>query len=269
MSRARIQYGACHVGGNQNAADGGIDVRIALPPGTVVDGYVPRPQTGFQVKAQDMPAGEITEEMLPKEVIRPSIQSLADHSGAYVIVSSQGSTADTALTSRREAMIQAKKNLPNEDRLFVDFYDRTRVASWVRSHVGLIPWVRGLVGRAVTGWQSSGAWAYAPEGVTSEYLVDEKLRVHPVRLNPTKDSPRSRGSSRCAMISGRSATSYASWACPAWERPVSFKRSSMTVSARRASIPVLPSTRTWRTAQTRSRRPWRPTWPPPVRARFS
>ncbi len=176
-------YSTVHVtwGGNQNAADGGIDVRIALPPGTVIDGYVPRPQTGFQVKAQDMPAGEITEEMLPKEVIRPSIQSLADHTGAYIIVSSQGSTADTALTSRREAMIQAKKNIPNEDRLFVDFYDRTRVASWVRSHAGLIPWVRGLVGRAVTGWQSYGGWAYAPDGVTAEYLVDEKLRIHPVR----------------------------------------------------------------------------------------
>jgi hypothetical protein len=168
-------------GGNQNAADGGIDVRVALPPGTVIDGYVPRPATGYQVKQQDMPAGEITDEMLPKGVIRPSIQDLADQSGAYIIVSSQGSTADTALTSRRDAMTEAMKGVKNANLLFVDFYDRTRVASWVRSHAGLIPWVRGLVGRAIPGWQAYGAWAYAPDGVTAEYLLDDKLRVHPVR----------------------------------------------------------------------------------------
>jgi hypothetical protein len=176
-------HSAVHVtwGGNQNAADGGIDVRVALPPGTVIDGYVPRPATGFQVKAQDMPAGEIAEEMLPKGIIRPSIQGLADQSGAYIIVSSQGSTADTALTSRRDAMTEAIKDIPNANLLFVDFYDRTRIASWVRSHAGMIPWVRGLVGRAIPGWQSYGAWAYAPDGVTTEYLFDDKLRVYPVR----------------------------------------------------------------------------------------
>jgi hypothetical protein len=179
-------YSASHVtwGGNQNAADGGIDVRVALPPGTIIDGFVPRPATGYQVKQQDMPAGEITDEMLPKGVIRPSIQGLADLAGAYVIVSSQGSTADTALTSRSDAMTSAFAGMRNADALFLDFYDRTRVASWVRSHEGLIPWVRGLVGRAIPGWQSYGAWAYAPDGVTAEYLLDEKLRVHPV----TRDS---------------------------------------------------------------------------------
>ena len=71
---------ASHVtwGGNQNAADGGIDVRVALPEATVIEGFVPRPATGFQVKAEDMPAGKITDEMRPNGAIRPSIQGLAD-----------------------------------------------------------------------------------------------------------------------------------------------------------------------------------------------
>ena len=60
-------------GGNQNAADGGIDVRVALPAGTAIDGFIPRSATGFQVKQQDMPPGEITDEMRPKSVLRPSI----------------------------------------------------------------------------------------------------------------------------------------------------------------------------------------------------
>src|SRR5712692_3020036 len=121
-------HSAAHVtwGGNQNAADGGIDVRVALPPGTAIAGFVPRPATGYQVKQQDMPAGEITDEMRPKGVIRPSIQDLADQSGAYIIVSSQGSTADTALSSRRDAMRDAVADGRNADALFLDFYDRAR-----------------------------------------------------------------------------------------------------------------------------------------------
>src|SRR5260221_10189101 len=76
---------ASHVawGGNQNAADGGIDVRVALPAGTVVDGFIPRAATGFQVKQQDMPPGEVEDEMRPKptKILRPSIQALANQAG--------------------------------------------------------------------------------------------------------------------------------------------------------------------------------------------
>jgi hypothetical protein len=37
-------------GGHQNAGDGGIDVRVALPTGAAISGYVPKAATGFQVK---------------------------------------------------------------------------------------------------------------------------------------------------------------------------------------------------------------------------
>src|ERR1019366_4812887 len=109
-------------GGDQNAADGGIDVRVALPPGSQIDGFVPRAATGFQAKKQDMPRAEILDEMRPKGVIRPSIQDLADQSGAYIIVSSEGSTADSALTSRRDAMRDAMAGVQNADALALDFY---------------------------------------------------------------------------------------------------------------------------------------------------
>jgi hypothetical protein len=36
-------------GGNQTAPDGGLDVRVALPPSALIDGFIPRPSTGFQV----------------------------------------------------------------------------------------------------------------------------------------------------------------------------------------------------------------------------
>ena len=82
-------------GGNQNAADGGIDVRVALPPGSVTDGFVPRVGTGFQVKKQ-------------------------------LIVSSEGSTSDSALTSRRDAMKEAMKGVANADALALDAHASPR-----------------------------------------------------------------------------------------------------------------------------------------------
>ena len=66
-----------------------------------------------QAKADDMPAGKISDEMRPskpreakdtKAPLRPSICALAAAGGAYVIVSSKGSTADSRLTERRAAI---------------------------------------------------------------------------------------------------------------------------------------------------------------------
>jgi hypothetical protein len=174
----RRDQSAAHVtwGGNQNATDGGIDVRVALPAGSPTDGFIPRPATGFQAKKQDMARAAIIEEMCPNGTLRPAIQALADKRGAYIIVSSEGSTADLALDNRRAAMAEAIDGGTNADGLALDFYDRNRVATWVRSHEGLIPLVRAMIGKPIPGWQSYGPWA-AP--VTDAYLSDDQLRIHP------------------------------------------------------------------------------------------
>ena len=51
--------------GHQNSADGGLDVRVALADGETIEGFVPRPQTGFQVKKSPMPRAEILERRNP------------------------------------------------------------------------------------------------------------------------------------------------------------------------------------------------------------
>ncbi|MGO8847982.1 MAG: hypothetical protein ACLQFI_22195 [Methylocella sp.] len=164
-------------GGNQNAADGGLDVLVKMPNDKPIDGFVPRPATGFQVKKQDMPPSAIALEMRPKGVPRPVIQELADSGGAYIIASSEGSTADIALARRREAMAEATSDLANANQLMLDFYDRTRLASWVRTHAGLIVWVRQVIGRAIPGWEPFDAWAYPAGGTEAEYLLDEGVRI--------------------------------------------------------------------------------------------
>ncbi len=55
LARHNLPVSAVTWGGNQRAADGGLDVRVALPAGSAVTDFVPRPNTGFQVKCQDMP----------------------------------------------------------------------------------------------------------------------------------------------------------------------------------------------------------------------
>jgi hypothetical protein len=164
-------------GGNQNAADGGLDVRVALPSEKKIEGFVPRPATGFQAKSSDMSPSDIIAEMRPKNILRPVIRDLAHRSGGYIIVSSRSSATGSSLERRLSAMRQAVEDLPTAATLALDFYDSGRLASWVRDHPGLIAWVRKRIGKSIPGWQPYGAWAYDPDGLSGEYLLDDRLRV--------------------------------------------------------------------------------------------
>jgi hypothetical protein len=178
LQRRGQPVSAVMYGGNQAAKDGGIDVRVALAASAEINGFIPRPKTGFQIKKPDMPPSEIEEEMKPKGNLRPAIIELAQSSGAYVIVSGTGATADSALIARRAAMRAALSELPDPETLTIDFFDRTRIASWVREHPSRIPWVRARIGKAIPGWQPFGNWSRAPQGVERSYLTDATGRVH-------------------------------------------------------------------------------------------
>jgi hypothetical protein len=177
MRTRSLPTSAVSWGGDQNAPDGGVDVRVDLPKKRKVEGFVPRPTTGFQVKKSDMARREILKEMRPGGKVRPVIRSLIQQSGAYIIVSSNGSVSDSALRNRREAMADATKGVKKSKTMIFDFYDRGRIATWLRDHPGLIPWVRQKTGRSIRGWRSYGPWAYSSEDERAPYLLDDKLRV--------------------------------------------------------------------------------------------
>ncbi|CAG0934837.1 hypothetical protein RHDC3_03100 [Rhodocyclaceae bacterium] len=164
-------------GGHQNAGDGGIDVRVALSPDAAISGYVPKAATGFQVKAQDMRAKAILKEMAPHGVVLPSIAELAASGGAYIIVSSKGSTSDTPLRARKAAMAKAVERLPSAPALTIEFYDRRRIASWVNQHPGLVPWVRERLGVPLSGWRPFEDWSSSPAPVNAPYLLDAQTRL--------------------------------------------------------------------------------------------
>lgn len=84
-----------------------VEGKRTMPQNQILDNLVTtlsRPNTGFQVKVPDMPRSAILEEMAPDGNLRPVIQELARKQGAYVIVSSHGSTADGPLQNRVLAM---------------------------------------------------------------------------------------------------------------------------------------------------------------------
>lgn len=185
LRQAGLPTSAVTAGGDQNAADGGIDVRVDLPPSTNINGFIPRPATGFQIKVPDMPRGAILQEMHSGGVLRPSISELAGVSGAYIIVSAQGSIADSALQDRRTAMRDALASDPNEAALYVDFYDRERLATWVRCHQGMVTWVREKIGQPIQGWRPYANWSASPEG--EAYILDDTARLHD--WPPRNDGP--------------------------------------------------------------------------------
>lgn len=164
-------------GGDQRAKDGGVDVRVAVESVGATVGYMLRPNTGFQVKADDMPRGEILKEMKPGGKLRPVIKELADQGGAYIIVSSKGSVSDSSLRNRRKAMSDAVAGLPKRRQLAFDFYDRNRIASWVRCHPGVTLWVRQKIGKAVPGWRPLGSWSGAPKGTNASFISDDGARL--------------------------------------------------------------------------------------------
>lgn len=161
-------------GGHQDAADGGIDVRVDCPKELKDPDFVPKRQTGFQVKKPDMRRGAILKEMCPKGVLRRSIRELADVSGAYVIVSSQGTVADAPLADRRQAMRDALGGIPNAAQLHTDFYDRVRLATWVNEYAGIMAWVRSRIGNRLSGWSSIEDWDGADNKASKPYLSDDK-----------------------------------------------------------------------------------------------
>lgn len=176
LHRYGLPLSAVTAGGDQNAVDGGIDVRVQLSTDAISLDFIPKPVTGFQVKCSKMPPNAIKSEMRPKDVLRLSIRKLAIANGAYVIISSKESTTDTPLKNRRDAMQQAISDLPSTANLRLDFYDRDRLAGWVRSYPGVDLWLRERIGEPLSGWRTYGNWAFG-DPADSEYLFDDKGRI--------------------------------------------------------------------------------------------
>ena len=111
------------LGGDQRAADGGVDVRVNVTPAVGIDGYIPKSSVVFQVKVETFSVAKIPNEMMPKGELRVSIKELASKSGSYVIVSTKDNTSDTSLAKRKNAMLDCLTSNGLAGEVQFDFYD--------------------------------------------------------------------------------------------------------------------------------------------------
>lgn len=164
-------------GGHQDAADGGIDVRVDSEFDIEGSGFLTKGKTGFQVKKPDMQKGKIESEMRPKNKLRKPIIELAKEGGAYIIVSSKSSATDSALSERIDAMNEALFDLEEKDHLTLAFYDQDQMASWVNFHPSMMFWVKEKLRKETLGWQPFKDWSKRSFNIDGVYHVDNKTRI--------------------------------------------------------------------------------------------
>ena len=167
---------AVSAGGNQTAKDGGTDVRVELRSDSTKGlDFIPNANTVFQVKCEDIPSSKVTKEMKPGGKLRESIKKLIPVNGAYVIVASKGTTTQFFLEEREKAMRQAVSRQKHASQLTLKFYDRDKLATWVRQYPGVELWVRDRINARLQGWMPFGDWAGGRPG--DRYLKDDTARL--------------------------------------------------------------------------------------------
>ncbi|WP_374428722.1 hypothetical protein [Tabrizicola sp.] len=163
--------------GSITAPDGGVDVRVDVKTEPFTSSFIPKPNTIFQSKKPNMPAGSITGEMRPKGALADVISQQCEAGGAYVIVSLGDDCTEPNLKARQEAMRAAVVGHPKADAIHLDFYDRFKLHQWLRQHPSVMLWVRLLLGQPLSGWQSYGRWTNVPTAMTDDLILAPGVSV--------------------------------------------------------------------------------------------
>lgn len=174
-------------GGAQEAADGGLDVRVVDAIPLSKPAFVRRDNTGYQVKKNSMSKAACKKEMLEKGKVKAVIGELLAKKGAYVIVSGKDDCSDKMLSERILGMKSALEDLSSSDDLLLDFYGRDRLCTWLRQFPGVALWVRSRLGKPLAGWLPFGKWTAAPADQDDEFLLDEHPCV--VDVNSPQKTP--------------------------------------------------------------------------------
>lgn len=181
IHRSRVSWG-----GAQEAADGGLDIRVSNAVSLNCESFVPRENTGFQVKKNSMSKAACANEMCDKGYVKSVINDLATQKGAYVIVSGKDDCSDKMLSERILGMQSAVDSLSNED-LLLDFYGRDRLSTWLREFPSVSLWVRSKLGKPLSGWEPFGRWAATPLDQDDVFLLDDHPCV--IDLNTHHKTP--------------------------------------------------------------------------------
>ncbi|MFC5439007.1 hypothetical protein ACFPK0_03140 [Rhodanobacter ginsenosidimutans] len=183
-----IQSSCVTWGGAQEAADGGLDVNVKSNFEIPNPNFVPRANTGFQVKKHSMGKSACRNEMQEGGKPKAAIENLASQKGAYIIVSGKDDCSDKMLSERLGGMKKAVAALQGNDDLHLDFYGRDRLSAWLRRHPSVALWMRLRLGKPLAGWMPYGRWAATPLDQDDEFLADDHPCV--IDANSSSKDPR-------------------------------------------------------------------------------
>lgn len=174
--------------GALTAPDEGLDVEVCVENHEFAGDFVPRAQTGFQIKSSRLPANKIAEEMSPEGLLRPAIADLAQKNGSYVLVSLADDHSGSPLTNRKEAMRTQIESIKGRGALRTEFYGRSDLVHWLQQHPGVQLWVREKLGIPLNGWRPFGRWTNIPPGVEDGLICGEGISITlPGRENQKMD----------------------------------------------------------------------------------
>ncbi|AWQ18802.1 hypothetical protein C1N63_08150 [Pantoea ananatis] len=171
-SPARVRWS-----GSINAPDGGVDVHVQVPVDQLQSGYIERPDTVFQAKKYKMRRADILREMASSGDLSPMISEQAAKGGSYIIVSLNEDCSPSMLAERVGAMKEAVRHDPCQADLHLAFYDRAKLAQWIRQHPSVMLWVNRILGRGYSGWQPYGAWSCPPEGAEDTLITASGITI--------------------------------------------------------------------------------------------
>jgi hypothetical protein len=171
-SPARVRWS-----GSINSPDGGVDVHVQVPVDQLHSGYIERPDTVFQAKKHKMRRADIMREMASSGDLSPMISEQAAKGGSYIIVSLNEDCSPSMLAERVGAMEEAVRHDPCQADLHLAFYDRAKLAQWIRQHPSVMLWVNRTLGRGYSGWQPYGAWSCPPEGAEDTLITASGITI--------------------------------------------------------------------------------------------
>ena len=166
--------------GSINASDRGIDVHVQIPAEHLNTGFLERPDTVLQAKKHSMPKAAIQEEMLDKlddGQLSATIAEQASKGGGYIIVSLSDDCSPTMRKNRLAAMQNAVQGDPNSDHIHLDFYDRSKLAQWLRQHPSVLLWVKGKLGQGYSGWRPYGSWSNPPRDEDDTLIATDGVSI--------------------------------------------------------------------------------------------
>ena len=164
--------------GSVKARDEGIDIHVNVSAPSLNTGFLVKPNTIFQAKKGPMPKSKISNEMLKNGKLKPMLSQHAKNGGSYIIVSLTDDCSPPMKKDRLAAMRAAISGDANKHKIHLDFFDRSKLAQWLREHPSVMLWVKGKLGQGYSGWQPYGSWSNPPRGMKDTFILAPGITVH-------------------------------------------------------------------------------------------